>query len=88
MTGLEIRTQGYDDLHPFPEYQDAKSLTIKGANIVQGVTNNGKTGIELFFVDEHGTKYYAATTARIIGNGLSSAIRGTMQRFGDDPNLP
>ena len=88
MTDLEIRTQAYDDLHPYPEYQEGKPLFLKAVNIVQGITSNKRTGVELFFEDEQGNKYFAATTARLILNGLGGAIRGTMERFDDDPYKP
>ena len=88
MTSLEIRVQAYEDLHPFPEYQEGKPIFLKGVNIVQGITSKKQTGIELFFEDEDGNKYFAVTTARLMLNGLGGAIRGTMERFDDDPYKP
>ena len=88
MTPLEIRTQAFDELHPYPEYQEGKPLFLKAANIVQGITNNHRTGVELFLEDEQGNKYFTATTARLLLNGLGGAIRGTMERFNDDPYQP
>lgn len=88
MTTLEIKTQGYDEVHPFPDFQEAKPIKLMSANIVQGVVSNGKTGVELFFIDDEGNRYFMATTARMIVNGLSAAVRGAMERFDDDPYKP
>lgn len=84
MTHIEIRTQAKAELHPFPSFQYAKYLEFKGVNIVQGATSKGQSFVELFFEDQQGNKYIAGTTGKMLVNGIAAAVRGTMERFGDD----
>lgn len=64
------------------------ALNLDKVFIYEGQTESGRTGVMLQFSDKEGDQYYALTTARIIVNGLASAIKGAMARWGDDINEP
>lgn len=88
MTGLQIKSRGTGEAPGFPEFggDEVKGLKLIGAEIVQGLTGRGRTGVILLFEDAEGNKYYSNTTARLIANGLAAAIKGTSERFSDDLN--
>jgi hypothetical protein len=88
MTHLEIRTRTkHEKKSAFPEFKPEGAELI-AAEIIEAATNDKRTGVALFFQSDDGMIYVATTTARMLANGLASAIKGSMHRFNDDPNLP
>lgn len=85
MTHLEINIQSLTDTPVKSEYDNAGTLILKAATVIEGLTANGRTGIVFMLEDEQGNKFRANMTARIL-NGLSAATKGAMERFGDNPD--
>lgn len=85
LANLTIKIKAKGDGPTFPEFDNAESLHIQGMIIVEGGTGLGRTGVGFYLIDDKGNRYYANTTGRII-NAAASAVRGAMQRFGDDPD--
>lgn len=87
MTHLGIIVNTADETSDqLAEFDNAKPLTLKMALIKEGGTASGRTGVAFYLEDAQGNKYFANTTARIIANGLASAIKGAAERFKDDLN--
>jgi len=86
MTSLNIELIEKGDHKP---EQEGLHLNLDKVIIYEGVTTPGaKTGVVLQFTDKEGDKYYTLTTARMIVNGVASAIKGAMARWKDDINEP
>ena len=86
MTSLSIEMIEKED--PKPE-QKGLALNLDKVIIYEAITTpGGKTGVVLQFTDKEGDKYYALTTARMLVNGVASAIKGAMARWKDDINEP
>jgi len=85
MTSLNIEIIEKGDRKP---KEEGLALELDKLIIYEGMTSGGKTGIALYFRDKDGDKYYHLTTARMIVNGVSGAIKGAMARWADDINEP
>ena len=85
MTSLNIEMIEKGERKPAME---GLALELDKVIIYEGASQGGRTGVMLKFIDKDGDKYFAVTTARMIVNGVASAIKGAMVRWNDDPNLP
>jgi hypothetical protein len=85
MTSLNIELIEKGDRKP---KEEGLPLELDKVIIYEGQTTGGKTGVMLKFLDKDGDKYYALTTARMLVNGVASAVKGAMARWADDINEP
>ncbi len=84
MESLKINIRAQEEPQDLP----GKSLEFTAAVIQEAETARGRTGISFTMKDDEGNVYHVRTTDRIILNGVAAALRGAMERFGDNPELP
>lgn len=81
MVGVTIKIGAVGDPPLFPDPKVRRAM-ITGVGILEKGTQKGKTSISLVFEDLDGCRY-SAQLAATLWEGISAALKGAKERFGD-----